>query len=67
MKKKTTETPIFDETKQRLSALVMTSERIGQLKYVLELRNWALIELQQTNTPDTIYTLKALLKKLDNA
>lgn len=67
MKKKKTETPIYDETTQRLSALVMTSERVGQLKYVLELRNWALIELEQTNNPDTTHTLKALLKKLDNA
>lgn len=67
MKKKKTETPIFDETTQRLAALTLSAERVGQLKYVLELRNWAVIELKKTDNPDTINLIKELLKKLDNA
>jgi uncharacterized protein YutE (UPF0331/DUF86 family) len=67
MKKKKSETPIYDETTQRLAALTLTSERVGRLKHVLELRNWAVYELNQTDNPEVTNLLKALLTKLDNA
>lgn len=65
--KKKTNNPVFDEVEQRLAGLLMDAERVGRLKLVIELQNWAAIAITETDNPDTLNVIKQLLKKLDNA
>lgn len=64
--KKKTNTPVYDEVEQRLAGLLLDAEKIGRLKLVIELQNWAVIAIDETSNPDTLNLLKNLLRKLED-